>query len=91
MDISSILSKLSINKNGDIGITFDNGKHVVLPLSVESATKRKYLQVGDVILYHDLIVAHTFIPNPDPNKYTRVEHINGDLGNDNKENLRWVE
>lgn len=91
MDFSPILNKLSINKNGDIGITLDNGEHIILPLSVEPITKRKYLQVGDVILYHDFIVANIFIPNPKPDKYTRVEHIDGNMENDNKENLRWIE
>lgn len=42
-------------------------------------------------LFTDIAVASTFLPNPDPTRYTRVEHIDGDLGNDHVMNLRWVE
>lgn len=38
------------------------------------------------------IVALTWIPNPDPEKYTVVDHINPKLGKDHNwaKNLRWV-
>ena len=37
---------------------------------------------------HRLVATH-FVPNP--NKYKYVEHIDGDLKNNNADNLRWVE
>ena len=91
MNFKSILDKLCIKNNGDIGIALDNGEYIVLPLSTDPETNRKYLQIGDTIIYHDLVVANMFIPNPNPSKYKRIEHIDGDLGNDDKTNLRWVE
>ena len=35
------------------------------------------------------LVALSFVPNP--NNYTKVEHIDGDVTNNCANNLRWVE
>ena len=57
----------------------------------DPSTGRNYIIVDGKKLFIDIAVASTFLPNPDPTKYTRVEHIDGDLGNDDVRNLRWVE
>lgn len=37
----------------------------------------------------DFMVAKTFVPNP--NNYTSLEHIDGNLANNNASNLQWVD
>ena len=54
-------------------------------------TGRNYVIIDEEKYFVDVLIASTFIPNPDPSKYKRVEHIDGDLGNDNITNLRWAE
>ena len=36
------------------------------------------------------LVAIAFVPNPSPENFRNVDHINGDPGNNRPENLRWV-
>lgn len=57
----------------------------------DPSTGRNYVIIEGKKCFVDIAVASTFLPNPDPTKYTRVEHIDGDLGNDDVRNLRWVE
>ena len=57
----------------------------------DPSTGRNYVIIEGEKLFVDIAVASTFLPNPDPTKYTRVEHIDGNLENDHVMNLRWVE
>lgn len=41
-------------------------------------------------VYVDVLVAETFLTNPNPEIYTEVEHIDGDMSNNAAVNLRWV-
>ena len=92
MSINSILNNLVINKKGDVYLKIDNkGTTLPYPIFTDQTTNRKYLKVGDEIIYHDFLVASIFVPNPNPDKFFRVEHIDGNIENDEKENLRWVE
>lgn len=36
------------------------------------------------------LVAMAFIPNPDPNYFTEVDHIDNNKANNNVENLQWI-
>ena len=54
-------------------------------------TGRNYVIIKGEKYFVDIMMASTFIPNPDPSKYKQVEHVDGDLGNDDITNLRWVE
>ena len=65
-------------------------KKIPYPIFTEQTTNRKYLKVGDKIIYHDFLVASIFVPNPNPDKFSKVEHIDGNIENDKKENLRWT-
>lgn len=68
------LIKPSIKKQRDVGHGY---KSVSFCVNGESKTK----------LVHRL-VAQTFIPNP--NNLPQVNHIDGDIGNNNVSNLEWV-
>lgn len=68
-----------------------DNKEIPYPIFTEQTTNRKYLKVGDKIIYHDFLVASIFVPNPNPDKFSKVEHIDGNIENDKKENLRWTE
>ena len=51
---------------------------------------RQYIIIGGEKAYVDLLVAETFLVNPDPKAYTEVEHIDGDMSNNAASNLRWI-
>ena len=63
----------------------------ILKKRKDALTGRNYVIIEGKKIFVDLAVASTFIPNPGPERYTRVEHIDGDLGNDDVRNLRWAE
>ena len=63
----------------------------IIPKQKDPLTGRNYVIIEGKKFFVDIAVASTFLPNPDPSRYTRVEHIDGDLGNDDVRNLRWVE
>ena len=59
-------------------------------------TKQGYFQVGiggkkgKIEMVHR-IFAEAFVPNPNPEKYTIVNHIDGDKGNCSPTNLEWCD
>ena len=64
-----------------------NTKHIPSLYTKEDSYQRVYLD-GRYEYYHRVIALH-FIPNPDPEKYTEVNHKNH-IRNDNRfENLEW--
>ena len=64
-------------------------KEVPVPVFGE-ANGRQYIIIGGEKAYVDLLVAETFLVNPDPKAYTEVEHIDGDMSNNAADNLRWI-
>ena len=72
-------------------IKFKTMEDQILEKYKDPSTGRNYVIIEEKKFFVDIAVASTFLPNPDPTKYTRVEHIDGDLGNDDVRNLRWVE
>lgn len=56
----------------------------------EETNGRQYIIIGGEKAYVDLLVAETFLVNPDPKAYTEVEHIDGDMSNNAADNLRWI-
>ena len=62
----------------------------IIPKQKDPLTGRNYVIIEGKKFFVDIAVASTFLPNPDPSRYTRVEHIDGDLGNDDVRNLRWT-
>ena len=63
----------------------------IIPKQKDPLTGLNYVIIEGKKFFVDIAVASTFHPNPDPSRYTRVEHIDGDMGNDDVRNLRWVE
>ena len=63
----------------------------IIPKQKDPLTGLNYVIIEGKKFFVDIAVASTFLPNPDPSRYTRVEHIDGDMGNDDVRNLRWVE
>ena len=63
----------------------------IIPKQKDPLTGRNYVIIEGKKFFVDIAVASTFLPNPDPSRYTRVEHIDGDMGNDDVSNLRWTE
>lgn len=63
----------------------------ILKKHKDAMTGRNYVIIEGKKMFTDELVARTFLPNPDPDRYTRVEHIDGDWGNDDVRNLRWAE
>ena len=63
----------------------------IIPKKKDASTGRNYVIIEGKKMFTDELIARTFLPNPDPDRYTRVEHIDGDLGNDDVRNLRWAE
>lgn len=49
-----------------------------------------YFKGKQYILYTHRVVAEYFIPNPKPEEYTIVYHIDGDKNNNNYLNLEWT-
>lgn len=49
-----------------------------------------YFKGKQYILYTHRVVAEYFIPNPKPEEYTIVHHIDGDKNNNNYLNLEWT-
>ena len=48
------------------------------------------LHLDSKTVYKHIIVAKQFVDNPNPNKYTQVDHIDNDTSNFDISNLRWV-
>ena len=54
------------------------------------ANGRQYIIISGEKAYVDLLVAETFLVNPDPDVYTEVEHVDGNMFNNAASNLRWI-
>jgi hypothetical protein len=65
-------------------------------LSLKGGNSRGYIQVGlykegaqKMFCVHKL-VAQAFVPNPKPNEFIVVDHLDGNKRNNNANNLEWV-
>lgn len=86
-NISGYGFDLSLQRSPDLKVTTKDGSEVPL---IKEADGRQYIIVNYGKLYIDFLVARTFVPNPYPDLYTEVEHIDGDMSNNALENLRWA-
>lgn len=68
-------------------VSEDNTKVKIL----NEADGRQCFIIDNEKVYIDFLIARTFVPNPYPDVYTEVEHIDGDMSNNAAKNLRWVE
>lgn len=60
------------------------------PLRQGTSDGYKYIYYKGKAYEMGRLVATTFIPNPDPSKYTTVDHINGKKSCNYANNLQWV-
>ena len=85
----------------DVRKSLEKGDSCIAPAMPSSANRgnvpvfgeangRQYIIIGGEKAYVDLLVAETFLVNPDPKVYTEVEHIDGDMSNNAASNLRWI-
>lgn len=87
-NISGYGFNLSLQRFPDLKVITEDGSEVPL---IKEADGRQYIIVNYGKLYIDFLIARTFVPNPYPDIYTEVEHIDGDMSNNALKNLRWVE
>ena len=57
---------------------------------LQEKSGRYHMILDGNIIYRDELLAQNFLINPNLSIYTVVEHIDGDLSNDDLNNLRWV-
>jgi hypothetical protein len=49
-----------------------------------------YTRIGDREIGNHVIIATCWVPNPRPNLFDRVDHVDGNESNNSATNLRWV-
>ena len=76
-----------VSRCGNFVRNMNNSKNPVT--KVHGRTEKfTYLQSGGLWIHR--LVAASFVHNPNPGKWTTVDHINSDKQDNRAENLRWV-
>jgi hypothetical protein len=65
-------------------------KRVMEPLRLHRKDKYCPVMLDGRLRYLHRIVGEQFIPNPDPENFRVIDHMDGDKQNNSVKNLRWV-
>ena len=81
--------RIKVSNKGNV-VSCESGVCSPLKVSYSGAGYQKVAAVHGSLQYVHKLVAETWIDNPNPNYYTRVNHFNGDKNDNRVENLEWV-
>ena len=81
--------RIKVSNKGNV-VSCESGVCSPLKVSYSGAGYQRVAAVHGSLQYVHRLVAETWIPNPNPNYYTRVNHFNGDKNDNRAENLEWV-
>ena len=88
-DVKNYGNKVFVSRYGEV---FDRHLNKLVPELDKD--KRAYVQINNVgfeLLYIETLVARMFVKHEGQNRTPYLIHLDGDLQNNNADNLKWVD